>query len=78
MKHERTIRNEGSAWAFIYQVAGCFILLFLLPLLALKSSLLESFYVWLDDIDNQAKIAVVVTVVGLLVVGRWMIKRFWV
>ena len=68
-------------------------MLFFLPLLALKSSLLESVYDWLDDMRNQVLITRVIAIVALcyvtytvvriiiyvvVVVGRWVVKRFWV
>jgi hypothetical protein len=52
MKHEKQVEKFSFNAAF-FKVGGCLILFFAMPLLALKSSILESVDNWMDNVTHQ-------------------------
>lgn len=67
----RTKYNEGSAWGFLFKIAGCIVLFFLLPYLALKNS--DDIDRWGDSMDGQ----LVVFWVVIVITGSYGITWFW-
>lgn len=63
-------RNEGSAWAFLFKLAGIGILFWLLPLIALNSEAIDRFC---DSVEGQK----VIFFTTVCFIGGFGIAWFW-
>ena len=75
MKNEKAHNQTGSAWNFLFVLAGLFILLFLLPLIAFNVNVSDKVDIWTNNPLNQSRIILALVVVGLIAGIYWVVKK---
>jgi hypothetical protein len=79
--HDKQIKNEGSAWHFLFKIGAAFILFCALPLLAFKSPLFDKIDKWSNSVDGNLTILISVLFVLMIIVyvcGRnWWKNNAW-
>lgn len=74
MKNEN--KNQGSAWAFLFKVAGLFILFFAFPLFALNDTLHDKIDQYFDDLMHQVYAAIALLIVGLYIAYKRFVSKY--
>jgi Na+/melibiose symporter-like transporter len=75
MNNDHKYKRTGSAWNFLFGIAGLFILFFAFPLFALNGSIHDTIDNWTSDINNQVTIVMAVCCIGLILAARYLYKK---
>lgn len=76
--NDKLYKDTSSAWGWLFTIAGCFVLLFLLPLLAFHIPIrdkVDAIDIWSGRRENQGYILAMV-LIGLFFGFKWLLKRF--